>query len=76
MKVWIIVLSIIYIFLFIVEKGIANYIRNDSEESFKYKLLHCASPLGIWHGCIAALATLVGFADLILIIITVVDKFL
>ena len=76
MKIWIIILSIAYILLLIISKGIANYISNDKEEVLKYKILDGASTLGIWFSCTALLSTLVGFADLVLIIIVVVEKFL
>ncbi len=76
MKIWIIILSIAYILLLIISKGIANYISNDKEEALKYKILNGTSNLGILYGCVTLLSTLVGFADLVLIIIVVVEKFL
>ena len=76
MKTWIIILTITYIFLRLVAKGIANYIKNDGLESLKYKVFSGASVLGIWYGFIYHLGTLVGFADIVLIIITIVKKFL
>lgn len=76
MKIWIIVLSIVFILLRIVTTGIANYIKNDGLEKFKYKVLDGATTLGIWHGFLYLLGTLVGFADIVLIIITIVEKFL
>ena len=76
MKTWIIILSIVFILLFVVRTSIANYIRNDKTERVKYYFLDGATPIGIWHGIIYLLEKLVGFADVILIIITVVNKFL
>lgn len=76
MKIWIIVLSIVFILLRIVTTGIANYIKNDGLEKLKYKVLDGASTLGIWHGLLYLLGTLVGFADIVLILILVVEKFL
>ena len=76
MKIWIIVLTIVFILLWITRTFIANYIRNDKTEMLKYHYLDGASTLGIWHGVIYILDMLVGVADLILIIITLADKLL
>lgn len=76
MKIWIIVLSIVFILLRIVTTFIANYIKNDSLERTMYKVLDGASTLGIWYGFLYLLGTLVGFADIVLILIAVVEKFL
>lgn len=76
MKIWIIILSIVFILLFVVRTFLANYIMNDKTERVKYYFLDGATPLGTWHGIIYILEKLVGFADIILIIITVVEKFL
>ena len=73
MKIWIIVLTIAFIFLRIVAKFLENYIRNDREERTKYYFLNGASTLGIWHGFLYLLGTLAGFADVVLIIIAVVN---
>ena len=74
MKIWIIVLTIAFILLRIVTTGIANYIKNDPLEKLEYKVLDGASTLGIWHGFLYLLGTLVGFADAILVLITLVNK--
>lgn len=76
MKTWIIVLTIAFIFLKLVARGFANYIRNDKEESMKYYFTSGATPLGVIHGFISFFGTLVGFADIILIIITVANRLL
>lgn len=73
MKIWIIVLSIVFILLRIVTTGIANYIMYDPLEKLKYKALDGASTLGVWYGFLWLLGTLVGFADVVLIIIAVVN---
>ena len=74
MKIWIIVLTIAFIFLRIVAKFLENYIRNDREERTKYYFLNGATKLGIWYGFLYLLGTLVGFADVILVLITLVNK--
>lgn len=76
MKIWIIALTIAFILLKIIQKGIANYIRNDKDEKLKYYFSQGTSPLGLWHGLFSILCTLVGFADAILVIIVIVNKFL
>ena len=76
MKTWIIVLTIVFIILWFAKTCIANYIRNDKTERLKYHFLDGASTLGIWHGMIYLLASLVGLTDLVLIIIVLVGKFL
>ena len=74
MKIWIIVLTIAFILLKIIQKGIANYIRNDKDEKLKYYFSQGTSPLGLWHGLFSILSTLVGASDIVLFIILLLNK--
>lgn len=76
MKTWIIILSILFIILFFIRTCVANYIKNDREERVRYYFLSGGTTLGVLHGIIYLIEKLVMFADIILIIITVVNKFL
>lgn len=74
MKIWIIALTIAFILLKIIQKGIANYIRNDKDEKLKYYFSQGTSPLGLWHGLFSILSTLVGASDIVLFIILLLNK--
>lgn len=74
MKTWIIILSIVFIILKLVKNFLANYIRNDKMERIKYQYTDGASPLGMAHGIISSLSSLILSADVILLIIFLLDK--
>jgi hypothetical protein len=74
MKIWIIALTIVFIILKITEKCIANYIRNDKEESMKYYFTGGVTKLGIIYGFVSIIGTLVGASDIVLFIILLLNK--
>jgi hypothetical protein len=69
MKTWIIVLAIVFVILKLVQQFLANYIRNDRTERVRYYYLDGATTLGVIHGIVSLLSTLVGCTDLILLFI-------
>ena len=74
MKTWIIILSIIFIILTLVKNFLANYIRNDKMERIKYQYTDGATNLGVAHGFVSLLSNIVLSADVILLIILLLDK--
>lgn len=74
MKTWIIVLTIVFAVLKIAEMLVRNYITNDNMERVKYYFSQGASTLGCVHGLLYLLSVLVGAADIILVIILLIDK--
>ena len=69
MKAWIIVLTIVFVVLELVKRGLANYIRNDKTERIKYYVYDGATTLGVIYGIVSLLCALVGCTDFILLFI-------
>lgn len=69
MKIWIIVLSILFVVLRLVRQAFINYIKNDKTERLKYYFTDGTSLLGIWVGLITIISDLVAVADLTLLLI-------
>lgn len=71
MKTWIIILVVVYLVLKFAQVCVANYIRNDKIESFKYYFRDGATTLGAIHGILWVLSVLdlIAAATLILIYI-------
>ena len=71
MKTWIIILVIVYLVLKFAQVCVANYIRNDKMESFKYYFRNGETTLGAVHGMLWVLGVLdlIATAALILIYI-------
>ena len=74
MKTWIIVLTIVFVVLKLIQTLLKNYIQNNKMEAFKYYYSDGGSTLGFLHGLFWLLSTLVGFADAALCLIYIVDK--
>ena len=74
MKTWIIILTVAWIVFRIVAKGMENYIRNDNTERIKYYFMNGSSNLGLWHGLVYGLYRLTLWADIILVIVYVLNK--
>ena len=74
MKTWIIILTVAWIVFRIVAKGMENYIRNDNTERIKYYFMNGSSNLGLWHGLVYGLYKLTLWADIILVIIYILNK--
>lgn len=74
MKTWIIVLTIVFVVLKLIQTMIKNYIKNDREESIKYYFSQGTSEMGILHGIFWLLTVLVGSADAILLFIYLINK--
>ena len=69
MKVWIIVLSVLFVVLRLVRQAFINYIKNDKMERLKYYFTDGTSLLGIWVGLITIISDLVAVADITLLLI-------
>lgn len=71
MKTWIIILVVVYLVLKFAQVCVANYIRNDKIESFKYYFRDGVTTLGAIHGILWVLSVLdlIAAATLILIYI-------
>ena len=69
MKTWIIVLTIVFVVVELVKRGLANYIRNDKTERVRYYFLNGATTLGLIHGIVSFLCVLVSCTDFILLFI-------
>ena len=74
MKIWIIVLAIVFVVLKLIQTGLKNYIKNDREESIKYYFSQGTSKLGIIHGIFWMLTVLVGSVDAILLFIYIINS--
>jgi len=74
MKIWIIVLSIIFVVSKLVQIFLENYIRNDKIERLKYYYSEGTSNLGLIYSLIYLFSTLVLSVDFILIIILLIGK--
>ena len=74
MKTWIIVLTILFVVLKLIQTMIKNYIKNDREESIKYYFTQGTSEMGILYGIFWLLTVLVGSTDAILIFIYLINK--
>lgn len=74
MKTWIIILTIAWVVLMLISKGIENYIRNDKTERMRYYFMNGSSNLGLWHGLVYGLYKLTLWADIILVIIYILNK--
>ena len=73
MKTWIIILLIAWIVFRFIMGGIKNYIQNDKTERVKYYFTDGATTLGLWYGIFALLYKLTFWADVILVIIYVLN---
>jgi Na+(H+)/acetate symporter ActP len=74
MKTWIIILTIVYVVLKIVQTLLANYIRNDRTERIKYYYTEGGTLLGFVHGLVYLLSLLALSAAVILVIILLIGK--
>ena len=74
MKTWIIALTIVFAVLKIAGMLVRNYITNDGMERAKYYFTQGASTLGCVYGLLNLLSVLAGTADIILVIILLIDK--
>lgn len=71
MRTWIIILVIVYLILKFAQKCVANYIRNDEIERFKYYFRGGITTLGAVHGILwlLSIVDLITAVTLILIYI-------
>ena len=69
MKTWIIILSVLVVVLYLLSKGLANYIRNDSDAKLEYVLYKGLSKLGIAYSIVVLLCELAFLVDVILLLI-------
>lgn len=69
MKTWIIIVTILALVLYLVAKGMANYISSDRTARTEYIITGGMSHLGIAHTLISLLFYLVIIADIALLLI-------
>jgi len=69
MKTWIIIISTLVVVLYLVAKGLANYIKNDQTARVEYWLTQGTSGLGIAHTIISFVLYLAFIADIVLLLI-------
>ena len=69
MKTWIIILSTLVVVLYLLAKGLANYISGDRQARVEYWLTQGTSRLGIAHTIMCFLLYLVFIVDIVLLLI-------
>jgi hypothetical protein len=74
MKTWIIILTIVYVVCKLIQTLLANYIRNDKTERIKYYFTEGGTPLGCVHGLFYLISSLALTADVVLVVILLIDK--
>lgn len=69
MKTWIIILSVLVIVLYLLSRGVANYIKTDRTARVEYWLTQGTSNWGITYAIIVLLCELAFIVDIVLLLI-------